>query len=182
MADVEFSHWPNSWLSGLIQTVENVEKGGYASHANRRIAQGELLAMWGGTIVTAEQLPSLPDRLRQLSIQVEESLYLVTMVVGGGDYINHSCDPNAGLYGQIGLVALRDIEAGEEICFDYAMSDSSDYDEFECGCGASNCRGRVTGRDWQIPELWERYQGYFSPYIEKKIERTRLLHFNGTVR
>jgi hypothetical protein len=68
---------------------------------------------------------------------------------------------------------MRDIEPGEEICFDYAMSDSTDYDEFVCGCGAPNCRKKVTGNDWRNPVLWERYQGYFSPYLQLKINELK---------
>ena len=30
---------------------------------------------------------------------------------------------------------MRDILAGEELCFDYAMTDTNDYDEFVCACG-----------------------------------------------
>ena len=47
------------------------------------------------------------------------------------DFVNHSCDPNCGIVGAVLLVARRAIEAGEEICFDYAMTDSDDYDEFD---------------------------------------------------
>ena len=50
------------------------------------------------------------------------------------------------------------------------MCDGSVYDEFDCYCGAHNCRGRVTGNDWKNPELWERYHGYFSPYLARRIE------------
>ena len=85
-------------------------------------------------------------------------------------YINHSCDPNAGLVGQVVLVALRDIRAGEEICFDYATSDGSPYDEFECHCGGKTCRRHVTGDDWKLPALQARYAGHFSPYIQRRID------------
>ena len=51
--------------------------------------------------------------------------------------MNHSCDPNCGIVGAVLLVAMRDIEPGDEICFDYAMTDTDDYDEFECTCGTA---------------------------------------------
>jgi len=82
---------------------------------------------------------------------------------------NHSCNPNSGLSGQITLIAIREIERDEEVCFDYAMSDSSDYDEFECHCGQPNCRKKITGRDWKLPELQGRYRDYFSPYLQRRI-------------
>jgi hypothetical protein len=77
------------------------------------------------------------------------------------------------LNGQITLIALRDIAVGEEVCFDYATCDGSPYDEFECECGAPSCRKHITGRDWRRPELWERYCGYFSPYLQRRIERLK---------
>jgi uncharacterized protein len=65
---------------------------------------------------------------------------------------------------------MRDIKPGEEVCFDYAMSDTTPYDEFECGCGSLNCRGHVGGNDWQKPELQKRYAGYFSPHVQRRID------------
>jgi hypothetical protein len=132
-----------------------------------------MLTVWGGEVCTFDTLIQLPDEQRRLSLQVEEGLYLVSTHDGPADWVNHSCDPNAGIYGQIALVARRDILPGEEICFDYAMSDGSPYDQFDCQCGSSLCRSRITGDDWQRPELWERYAGYFSPYIQRRIDRLR---------
>jgi hypothetical protein len=104
--------------------------------------------------------------------------------IGEGDYVNHSCNPNAGLSGQIGLVAMRDIKIGEEVCFDYAMSDTMPYDEFNCGCGSKNCRRTVGGNDWQKPVLQKRYAGYFAPHVQRKIDaqRTEKRNFERAMR
>jgi hypothetical protein len=67
------------------------------------------------------------------------------------------------------IVTMRDVLEGEELTYDYAMSDTADYDEFRCGCGTESCRGQVTGNDWKLPDIQVRYQGYFSPYIARKI-------------
>jgi uncharacterized protein len=83
--------------------------------------------------------------------------------------LNHSCEPNCGLLGSQLLVAMREIEVGEELSFDYAMCDASDYDEFACLCGAPTCREVVTGADWRKLELQERYAGWFSPYLVRRI-------------
>ena len=53
------------------------------------------------------------------------------------------------------------------------MTDGSAYDEFDCGCGAKLCRKRVTGNDWRLPELWQRYDGYFSTYLERRIKKLK---------
>jgi hypothetical protein len=68
---------------------------------------------------------------------------------------------------------MRDIKIGEEVCFDYAMSDTMPYDEFNCGCGAVTCRGTVGGNDWQKPELQKRYAGFFAPHVQRKIDAQR---------
>jgi hypothetical protein len=86
--------------------------------------------------------------------------------------LNHSCEPNVGVEGQIVFVALRDVAAKEELVLDYAMMD--DHDErMNCFCHAAACRGIVTGKDWELPELQRRYKGYFSSYLERKISEKR---------
>ena len=76
------------------------------------------------------------------------------------DLVNHSCEPNCGIIGSCLLVVtMRDVAAGEELCFDYTMTDTNDYDEFVCSCGTPSCRGLITGGDWKLPELQERYAG-----------------------
>lgn len=91
-----------------------------------------------------------------------------------GEYFNHSCNPNAGFKGQICLVALRAIAAGEAVCFDYAMVLSKPDNRFECRCGTPRCRGAVTGEDWKDPELQRRYTGFFSLYLQEKIDSTKI--------
>ena len=163
---------PTQLSSYLSPRLEARPKGGGTGNgifAIEPLKQGELLAVFGGNVYPLEAFMALTEHERSLSIQVEENLFLVPEHIGQGDYVNHSCDPNAGLSGQIALVALRAIRPGEEVCFDYAMSDTLPYDEFECACGAANCRGRVTGNDWRIPELQRRYAGYFVPYVQRRI-------------
>ena len=64
---------------------------------------------------------------------------------------------------------MHTIHPGDEVTIDYAMCDGSPYDEFECACGSSKCRGQVTGNDWRDPVLWKRYAGHFSPYLQRRI-------------
>lgn len=148
------------------------EKGGYGVFATQTINKGELLMVWGGEIVTEDQLADLPVERTTHGVEVDEGIYLLPLSVGDtADYINHSCNPNAGLKGQISLVAMKEISPLSEVCFDYAMTDSSDYDEFECHCGAPNCRKLITGNDWKLPELHIRYKGYFSTYLQSQIDK-----------
>jgi hypothetical protein len=145
--------------------------GGRTVFARDAIEPGELIAVWSGRIVSTDELDELPPEIRRHTVQVEEGLYLASLSAHEPpDFINHSCEPNAGLDGQVAIVALHRILPGDEVTIDYAMCDGSPYDEFDCECGSSLCRGRVTGEDWRNPTLWERYAGHFSPYIERRIK------------
>jgi SET domain-containing protein len=159
---------PSSYLSPRLEVRDTGAKG-RGIFALEPIRAGELIAAWGGTVVPAALMHLVSTELTKLSVQIEDDLYLVEDRPGPGVYINHSCDPNAGIAGSHLLVAMRDIAPGEEVCFDYAMTDGSPYDEFECACGAANCRGRITGNDWRLPELWQRYDGFFSLYLQRRI-------------
>ncbi|MBC7878739.1 MAG: SET domain-containing protein-lysine N-methyltransferase [Anaerolineales bacterium] len=160
-----------SYLNNKCEAREN-SRGGCGVFAHEFIFKGELISLWGGRIIHKDELdPSMP-RFTQRVLQVDEELYLLTTEEKEStDCFNHSCNPNLGLTGQIGLIAMRDIQTDEELTFDYAMTDGEPYDEFECHCGSLNCRRKITGNDWKLPELWGKYKGYFSPYLTRRIEK-----------
>jgi hypothetical protein len=144
---------------------------GRAVFAADWIAKGELIAVWGGIVISVDQALALSPEQKMQCVQVEADHVLWTGPhrQTEADWINHSCDPNAGLSGQISIVAMRDIKPGEEICFDYAMSSTCTMDEFVCNCGAANCRGQVGSYDWCLPDLRRRYRGYFSSFVARLI-------------
>ena len=145
--------------------------------AKADIARGEIVAIKGGHIVDRETLQrDVTPRLGPVEIQIDDDLFIAPVNADERElsmlYSNHSCDPNIGLRGEITFVAMRDIPAGEELTHDWAMTDSDDY-SVECNCGARNCRKTLTGKDWQRPELQEKYAGYFSAYLAKFILQQR---------
>jgi uncharacterized protein len=162
----------NSYFSPKLTVRDIPEKGGYGVFTLEPLAAGEIAMVWGGRVVSLAELEYVPEESRRQLVQIEEDLF--SMSVGDpepSDFINHSCNANVGISGNVVLVAMRDIAAGEEVCFDYAMTDGCPYDEFECTCGAPDCRGWITGNDWKKPELWDRYAGFFSYYLQRRIER-----------
>ena len=171
----------HSYLSPKCEVRQTADRGGHTVVANQAIRKGELIVVWSGKLVDGDELQSLPADVRRYSLQVEENHYLVSLSdCEPPDFVNHCCTPNAGLAGQISLVAMRDIQAGEEVTYDYAMSDGSSYDEFPCGCGSRHCRGQVSGADWLRADLWTRYAGDFSPYLQRRIDAE--LRRNAVVR
>jgi hypothetical protein len=163
-----------AYLTDKCEVRNRDVTGGKAVYARDVIEPGELIAVWSGRVVAAQTLDELPEEIRRHTVQIEEELYLASFSPDEPpDFINHSCEPNAGLDGQLAIVALDRIQPDDEVTIDYAMCDGSPYDEFECACGTSSCRGRVTGEDWRRPDLWERYDGHFSPYLERRIKALR---------
>ena len=78
---------------------------------------------------------------------------VIDPTIGGNDarWINHCCDPNCEAIEEddrIFIYATRDVEAGEELFYDYALEiDEPVTDEskrkFACHCGSANCRGTM---------------------------------------
>ncbi len=100
-------------------------------------------------VVSTHQFDSLPPLQRaalRRHVWQEGGRWYLTW--DHGRYTNHCCEPNcAGLDGEFDL-AIRDIEAGDQITNDYgwlAMEVS-----FACRCGARDCRGWI-GEDSSSP-------------------------------
>jgi|JI6StandDraft_1071083.scaffolds.fasta_scaffold364702_2 hypothetical protein len=158
-----------SYLSPKARPVA-VGAAGRGSVAVEEVAAGEVVAAFGGRCLTRDEFDLLPAGQQVRSIQIDEALFLAgSPEPEPADFINHSCEPNCGMRGNSVLVALRPIAVGEAITYDYATSDGCDYDEFECACGSTLCRGKVTGNDWMLPDLQLRHRGSFSPYLAARI-------------
>jgi hypothetical protein len=100
--------------------------------------------------------------------QIGEHEYVAP--VGFMALVNHSCNPNCGIKvneaGAHDYVAMRDIEPGDEVTFDYAMQNYTiGHFPSRCLCGSSECRGMIGG--WvDLPKYRRKhYEGYVAPYL-----------------
>ena len=161
-----------SWLSPKVQVKES-KVAGKGLFAIAPIYKDEIIGVKGGHIMDRELFDSLPDDCKHASLQIADTLYLAPLeleeIPRVMNYINHCCDPNVGLRGQLATVAMRDIAPGEELTGDYCVAYSNSFFEFDCHCGGRDCRGRVTSADWEQAELQARYKGYFCQYLEDRI-------------
>jgi uncharacterized protein len=168
-----------SWITPKAQKGVTSGIAGRGLVALEPIERGEVVTVKGGHIVPTAMLQSLPEHLQNSEVQITDDLHLVALTDDEYEpvmlFINHSCEPNVGFGGNIVLVAMRDIAAGEELTTDYALFD--DYEgSMECNCGRSMCRRRIDGRDWQRSDLQERFRGYFSWYLERRIRGREFDH------
>ncbi|XXQ34806.1 SET domain-containing protein [Plasmodiophora brassicae] len=145
---------------------------------------GEKILVFSGKVVHRDQLlepGALSARDWEMSLQVHQDLWQIPAWKESGDkcettdYVNHSCDPSCGMLDSVTVVAIRDIQEGEEITIDYAMVNdgliTEPSDNFVCSCNSSICRGKITSSDWRIPELQRRYGDYFSPFMRLLIKQ-----------
>jgi len=161
----------SSYITDKAVKGQASEIQGRGLFATALVPAGEIVAIKGGHIVDTVTLRALPERLRNSEIQIADGFHLVALDDEEYEpvmlFINHSCEPNVGFAGNVVLVAMRDIDKGEELTTDYALFDDSD-EQMRCRCGAAGCRGQITGRDWQRPDLQRKYGGYFSAYLRER--------------
>lgn len=68
-------------------------------------------------------------------------------------YVNHSCDANTISTGYGFEIAIRDINAGEQVTDDYGMLNIDSA--MTCCCQATNCRGEIQPND--MDHLWQQW-------------------------
>jgi len=88
-------------------------------------------------------------------------------------YMNHSCDPNVWWLDDETMIARRDIRAGEEITYDYSTTELAVPMDMACRCGSPLCRGRVTNRDYLIPDWQQRYGDHLPTHLLNAIARSK---------
>ena len=128
-----------------------------------------ILVLSGPVLDLAEVLGLGGDRA--YALQIGPDAYLDTMPPGR--YANHSCDPNAGILNDRRLIALRAIETGEEIQFDYSTTMSQDHWAMECRCEQSACRRVILDFHHLPPITQNRYLqlGIVQRFIVNEVRR-----------
>jgi uncharacterized protein len=126
-------------------------KGVYAQQA---IAAGETLIEYTGERISWPEAqrrhPHDPlDEHHTFYFHINEEVVIDAKFGGNSSrWINHACEPNceASEEGErIFIKALRDLQAGEELFYDYGLIIDERYTpklkrEYECRCGSPTCR------------------------------------------
>lgn len=147
---------------------------GKAVFAARVFKPGDVIVKFEGNIVTKDAIPTNLAGVDDRFVQVGIDTYLGPSG-DADDFINHSCDPNAGLkFSPLGiiLVAIKDINIGEEITWDYSTTLYDNPWKMVCHCGAQECR-KVIG-DFMLldPVIQQKYRmlDIIPPYIKEYME------------
>ena len=131
---------------------------GWGLKAKEFVASGTLVIEYVGEIIDyaevtrrmSAQCSERPNDKDFYIMELDTDLYVDGKYKGNcSRYINHSCDPNCELQRwvvggamRIGIYAVRDIEEGESLSYDYQF-DTNEADTFRCHCGTEACRGTM---------------------------------------
>jgi len=141
-------------MSEPLYTLTNSRIQGKGLFAARRIRKGTRIIEYTGERITEDEASSRYDddameRHHTFLFGIDDDT-VIDAAVGGNDarFINHSCDPNCEAViedDRIFIFALRKIDAGEELTYDYQLErgdESADTwtTQYPCRCGAPNCR------------------------------------------
>jgi len=130
---------------------------GLGAFATRPIPAGTRLVEYAGARLTPAEAdaryPDVPGERHHTYLFAIDDEIVIDAAVGGNDarWINHSCAPNCDAVvedGRIFIEAIRDIEVGEELTYDYAYQLTERHSpaakrRYPCHCGATSCRGTI---------------------------------------
>ena len=146
-------------LSASPRRIQTRRSGvhGKGVFALQDLAEGETLIEYVGEVISwAEAQARHPHDPQQPNhtfyFHIDEHRVIDALFGGNSSrWINHACEPNceaAEEDGRVFIRALRNIDAGEELNYDYGLIIEARYTaklkaEYPCWCGAPNCRGTL---------------------------------------
>lgn len=131
---------------------------GKGAFATRAIAEGERIIEYAGVLITNEEADAQCDdeqmRRHHTFLFGVDDEWTIDGARGGNEarFINHSCEPNCQsvtVGRRVYIHALRDIEEGEELTYDYWYTTDEQYTLedlrriYPCRCKAEKCRGTL---------------------------------------
>lgn len=164
-----------AWVSPKVEARSSGIEG-KGMFVLERIAAGEEIVRWGGTIYSEAEIKAGKANPHSI-VALDEGVFLADPVdepTGIDFYLNHSCTPSLWMKDALTLIAMRDIEIGEEVTVDYGLWECDPEFRIDpCRCGSIHCRGKVTGSDWQSPELQKKYKDHFVPFLNHRIKQLK---------
>ena len=116
------------------------------------------------------------DQRESHALQIDHDRYV--MCPSPFLFANHSCDPNCGVTPNFEFVAIRDVEKGEELFWDYSTSMLERHWTMKCACGEKKCRQVVTDFDLLPQRVQSRYiqlnivLPFITQYLQQQLSKT----------
>ena len=140
---------------------------GLGLFATKNFKKGELILMISGPIITQEEVDKKPEKEQANALQIKDDFYIDFKEPGV--LVNHSCNPNAGIKEDKEMIAIKNIQAGQEITWDYSTSIDGGW-TMSCACGEKECRKKVKDFTLLPKKTQKKYLqlGIVQKFIQKK--------------
>ncbi|MEO8172833.1 MAG: SET domain-containing protein-lysine N-methyltransferase [Sediminibacterium sp.] len=147
---------------GFADIMQNSLTGEKSLHAAAFFDAGDMISEF-----TADKILEDPT---YLTVQTGENKH-ITLLPEFLQYINHSCEPNV-FFDTTGmqLLALKEIQPGDELMFFYPSSEWNMTQAFDCFCGTAKCLHRIQGAAHLTKEEATRYKltGFIQQQLLKR--------------
>lgn len=167
-----------------LYTVRRSKVHGLGVFANRRIRKGTRIVEYLGERISHKVAD---DRYEQKAVDdghtflfIVDRGVVIDAGVDGNDarFINHGCDPNCESViedRRVFIEAIRTIQPGEELKYDYQIGRDDDDPEdvdvtYACRCGAETCRGTML---WPARRPKKRAKKRAKKAVRRSAKRTR---------
>jgi hypothetical protein len=144
--------------------VYKTPRHGKGVFAHAKIKKGEIIAAFDGIIYDFD-FENWDDDLYNHAIQFDKGHWRDSK--GIARLVNHSCDPNCGIRDRFKIVSMRNILPGEEITWDYGMTENYVW-RMRCTCGSPLCRKIIGSYATMPPAIRKKYKGYISAWLLEK--------------
>ncbi|RVE67214.1 hypothetical protein OJAV_G00115150 [Oryzias javanicus] len=151
-----------------VQCLERfrAEGKGWGIRTKEPLRAGQFIIEYLGEVVSEQEFRSRMmeqyfSHSGQYCLNLDSGMVIDSYRMGNeARFINHSCDPNCemqkwsvnGVY-RIGLFALKDVNSGTELTYDYNFHSFNTEEQQACKCGSESCRGIIGGKSQRINGL-----------------------------
>uniref|UniRef100_A0A2M4CYQ2 Putative histone-lysine n-methyltransferase mes-4 isoform x3 n=1 Tax=Anopheles darlingi TaxID=43151 RepID=A0A2M4CYQ2_ANODA len=144
--------------------VRKFEDRGHGLVTKEDLTAGQFIIEYVGEVINKKEFGR---RLNYMQQQNEQHYYFLEVdseiIIDAGPkgnlarFVNHSCEPNCETQKWtvdnmrvIGVFALKDIKAGQELTFDYCLAKFGENRQ-TCLCGSEKCSGQI-GEKYRAPK------------------------------
>ena len=136
-------------------TIKQTAKKGRGVFTKKNFKAGNFVCKLSGDRLTSNQIDVRIEAGNETlndPLQISRRMYIDLDELPRT--INHSCNPNCGIKHENELYALRDIQAGEELSYDYSTTvpKYKAWWKMRCHCKSKNCRKVISSYD-KIPKV-----------------------------
>ena len=128
------------------------------NNENRRKSLHTKVSMKKDEVITKFASHKTLSKPNYLTVQIaeEEHIELEPKIL---QYTNHSCEPNVFFDTSLfNYIALKNINANEELVFFYPSTEWKMDEAFNCLCGHKNCLKSIKGAAYLSKEILVKYQ------------------------